>query len=280
MHRPLSFNSIINTFLTAHNHWCQQSIRKRWNTLALPNYFPCALTCVCVCAHLNNLNRPDIIIFHLQLLKRAFLQAPRTHLHQRLQIWISIMTYKGGAQAGRQISTFDGAASVTSTGFSHSGVLEKLDRLTMHLVGISLFRKTLAGIQQVWSTRAKVWHHSPCAIFPPDLSVPSAATLEHVIWPLSAADFSLSRSTIKHSSGIRPFLNLGSVMLWALHFRIFHTSLEISAAYKCILHSVQFISLCWWDECVRLWNVDPLISACFCVHERLLRHKHASRFTK
>lgn len=59
------------------------------------------------------------------------------------------MTYKGGAQAGRQISTFDGAASVTSTGFSHSGVLEKLDRLTMHLVGINLFRKTLAGIQQV-----------------------------------------------------------------------------------------------------------------------------------
>lgn len=64
------------------------------------------------------------------------------------------MTYKGSAQAGRQISAFDGAASVTSTSFSYSGatgVLEKLDRLTTHLVGINLpvFIKTLAGIQQV-----------------------------------------------------------------------------------------------------------------------------------
>lgn len=59
------------------------------------------------------------------------------------------MTYKGSAQAGRQISTFDGAASVTSTSFSYSGVLGKLDRLTMHLVGINLFIKTLAGIEQV-----------------------------------------------------------------------------------------------------------------------------------
>lgn len=77
MHRRLSFNSIINTFLTAHNHWCQRSIPKRWNTLTLLNYFPCALTCVCVCAHLNNLNQPDIIIFHLQWLKWTFLWASR-----------------------------------------------------------------------------------------------------------------------------------------------------------------------------------------------------------
>lgn len=62
------------------------------------------------------------------------------------------MTHKGSTQAGRQISTFGGAASVTSTSFSYSdatGVLGKLDRLTMHLVGINLFKKPLAGIEQV-----------------------------------------------------------------------------------------------------------------------------------
>lgn len=161
MHRRLSFNSIINTFLTVHNHWCQQSIRKRWNTLALPNYFPCALTCVCVCAHLNNLNQPDIIIFHLQLLKRTFLWAPRAHLHQRLQrlantdIYYDLQRQRSGREANEHVRRCYICYQHQLLLFRRDRLLEKLDRLTMHLVGINLFIKTLAGIQQVWNARTK-----------------------------------------------------------------------------------------------------------------------------
>lgn len=71
----LPFNAVLNTVLTAHGRRCRPSIPKRWSTLALPNYFPCALTCV---SPPNNLKRSDVIVCHVQSLKGTFLRAPRT----------------------------------------------------------------------------------------------------------------------------------------------------------------------------------------------------------
>lgn len=170
MYRRLSFNSIINTFLTAHNHWCQRSIPKRWNTLALPNYFPCAPTCVCVCAHLNNLNQPDIIIFHLQLRKWTLRWAPCAICISNVCSANTCIYYdlqrQGGKLARLTVLHLSWAAASLHHAAESTVALEKLWIITAHLVGINLLRKSLAGIR---ARRTELWHYSVGRLptFPP-----------------------------------------------------------------------------------------------------------------
>lgn len=214
MNRLLSFNSIINTFLTAHNHRCQQSIRKRWSTLAPPNYFSCALICVCVCTHLNNLNQPDIIIFHLQLLKGTFLWVPRTHFASGTATSGKYGYLLGLSKAALRQGGKLPCLTVAPASLIHT----RQARWKMHLVGINLFIKSRAGINQVWTRRTQLWHCLPCPSFhifyKPVHALLSRDTLKHVIWPLSTADLSLSQYTIKHSSGIMSHFLISAQWCW------------------------------------------------------------------
>lgn len=231
-----------------------------------------------------------MIIFHLQLLKWTFGWAPRTICISNYNVWSANTNIYYDLQ--RQRSGREAQQHVRQGCICGEQQLLFINRRVGEAGSsqCTLLGRTCSGraLKQVWNRRAELGHYPAGGLptFPPSPPLFQIHHLETFQAWISETCFLTSIYSRPPPESVynktliwdyEPFLNLGSVMLWALLFGIFHTfilwkSLLLRSVY-CILcslfHCVGGISMCdsGSEMCI------SMILVCFhvCVVPKLLR---------